>query len=116
MDKKQISRLDDFIPEELKRSQYTNIKDLFGKVLVFKAVEFKKDDRGWKATFTCDSTEDASELYVTSRALQVMKVAKFAKQQNKYPFMGKFIAVGQAVMLVDPDYIQEVAQTEELPF
>lgn len=109
--------LDSFIPEGLKSSSYRFVKDLFGVVMTFHEVSFTKDDRGYKATFTCSKEGGIEQFFVTTRAIQPMKVAKHLHLNKLFPVVAKFITEGQAVLLVDPSKEYTPAPpTEDLPF
>ena len=109
--------LDSIIPDDLKGSSYRFVKDLFGTVLTFNSVSFSKDDRGYKATFVCKTEAEKPEFYVTTRAIQPMKVGKYILQNKLFPMTAKFITEGQAVLLVDPDKAyQPTPPAEDMPF
>lgn len=93
--------LDSILPDELKGSSYQFVKDLFGVNLTLHSVSFSKDDRGVKATFTASKQGEKKQFYVTTRAIQAMKVGKHLLTNKLFPVDAKFITEGQAVLLAD---------------
>jgi hypothetical protein len=109
--------LDSLIPDDIKRSAYRFVKDLFGVPLILHDVSFTKDDRGFKATFTASEEAIGAKFFVTTRAIQAMKVGKHLMTNKLFPCTAKFITEGQAVLLVDPSTPYTPATTQEdLPF
>lgn len=98
-----MRKLDDILPDDVKQAKYRFVKDVFGIPLEVTGITFSKDDRGFKATFECNEVGKPGKFYVSTRALQPLKVGSFVVKGKLLPFSGKFISQGQAVALVDND-------------
>ena len=109
--------LDSLIPEDIRRSAYRFVKDIFGVTCTFHDVTFTKDDRGYKATFTASEEGIGAKFFVTTRAIQPMKVGKHLMTNKLFPVVAKFITEGQAVLLVDPSMeYTETPKQDDMPF
>lgn len=111
-----IRNLDSFLPDNLKHSLFKQLKDLFGIPLVIQSCTFAKDDRGYKATVTASFEGVEDKFYVVTRASQPLAVLSYVTKNKLFPFMGKFVANGQAVMLLDPTAPETEEQPQDLPF
>lgn len=112
----QSRNLDSLIPDDVRETTYVSLRDIFGVVLNFTGVSFVKDDKGYKATFTANRPDDPKALYISTRAIQPLKVGSYAAKNKIFPFTAKFITKGQAVMLVDPTVEGEASNATDIPY
>ncbi len=107
--------LDSLIPEDLKNSGYANIKDIFGVTITVHACEFSKRNDSWRATFTVSREGEAKKTFISTGAIQPMKIGKYLVQNKLFPMQAKFITQGQAVLLVDPSKEWTPETSDNLP-
>lgn len=98
-----IKNLSEILPPELQEAQALPLDEWIDKPLVIRAARDLVGSNGNYARICVSTPDDDSEFFVATGASQPMEVLHWAKEQRQFPFLGKFIRAGRAILLTGVD-------------
>lgn len=95
-----IKNLTDILPPELQEAQALPLDDFMDTALVFHAAREVTGKNGAYMRISVSLPDKEDQFYLSTGASQAMAVLQWAKENNTFPFTGKFVLAGRAKLLV----------------
>lgn len=98
-----IKNLSEILPPELQEAQALPLDDHMDIPLVFHGCREVTGNNGAYMRMSVSHPDEDEQFYLSTGASQPMAVLQWVKDNNAFPFIGKFTTAGRAKLLVGVD-------------
>lgn len=96
-----VKGLNSILPKEFQEGETKPLKDFFDKTLVFHNCRFVEGKHGPYARILVSEDENSDQFYISTGASQAVEILRYLKENKLFPFSGKFVKVGDAILLTE---------------